>query len=344
MYYQRLSTKTKTSPVKITMFLEQERFMPEHSLYVPTTPTYWENHKKVYRNITNPQDVEARKHGWCDIIVRNNKIETYQYYKFFTRGDSISIGMIEKWKGLSNNHQVVIFDQCGLGYVTLSMDWISQNYEMITTKETMELRMLNCFIPGHISVKYLYKNNFNNITHSKVLNIIKHTELLPHEYLKYHKSTKGYRYIFNGCTFYSLKCLYDFIKPADISYERFRHVYSSFGVVKELAKEVSSYGSPSGCSNEHPIESEFSNIAISGLSDSEVPREQMTNANNSNEAREHYYSDVSVDDKRSGHENTDTSRYYKIRAEVNTQLLSVLDRDYVEEITMRLDFYDCYVK
>lgn len=344
MYYKRLATKTKANPVKITMFLEKERFMPEHSLYVPTIPKYWESHKKVYRNITNPKDVEARKHGWCDIVVRNNRFETYQYYKFFTRGDSISLGMIEKWKGLSNNHQVVIFDQCSLGYVTLSMDWFSQNYEMLTTHETMELRRLNCFIPKHIGEKYLNKYNFNNITHSKVLNIIEHTEILPHEYLKYHKSTKGYRYIFNNNTFYSLKCLYDFLKPADISYERFRHVYSSFGVVKELAKEVSSYGSPSVSANALPIKNtELGIIAIDGLSDSEVPREQMTNANNSSKAREHYYSDVSVDDKRSGHGLDDITRYYKVRAEVNTQLLTVLDRDYVEDITRKPDFYDCYV-
>ena len=343
MYYQRLSTKTKASPVKITMFLEKERFMPEHSLYVPTTPTYWENHKKVYRNVTNPQDVEARKHGWCDIVVRNNRFETYQYYKFFSRGDSISIGMIEKWKGLPNNHQVVIFDQCGLGYVTLSMDWFSQNYEKITAQETMELRMLNGFIPKHISVKYLDKNNFNNITHSKVLNIIKHTELLPHEYLKYHKSTNGSTYVFNGCTFYSLKCLYDFIKPRLISYERFRHVYSSFGIVKENAKEVSSYGSPSVSANALPVESEDSYIGMDGLKRSEATKEQITNEENDDKAKEHLPSDVSVDDKRSGHVE-DITMYYKIRAEITTQLLSVLDRNYVEEITMRPDFYDCYVK
>ena len=344
MYYQRLSTKTKANPVKITMFLEKERFMPEHSLYVPTTPNYWENHKKVYRNVTNPQDVEARKHGWCDIVVRNNRFETYQYYKFFSRGDSISIGMIEKWKGLSNNHQIIIFDQCGLGYVTLSMDWFSQNYEKITTQETMELRMLNGFIPRHISVKYLDKGNFNNITHSKVLNIIKHTELLPHEYLKYHKSTNGSTYVFNGCTFYSLKCLYDFIKPRLISYERFRHVYSSFGIVKEKAKEVSSYGSPSVSANALPVESEDRYIGMDGRSGSEAPKEQITNEENDDKAKEHLPSEVSVDDKRSGHVVEEITMYYKIRAEINTQLLSVLDRNYVEEITMKPDFYECYVK
>lgn len=348
MYYQRLTTKTKASPVKIAMFLEKERFMPEHSLYAPTTPTYWENHKSVYRNINDPKDVEARKHGWCDVVVRNNRFETYQYYKFFTRGDSISLGMIEKWKGLPNNHQIVIFDQCSLGYVTLSMDHFSQNYEMLTTHETMELRRLNCFIPQHIGEKYLNKYNFNNITHSKVLNIIEHTELLPHEYLKYHKSTKGYRYVFKDCTFYSLKCLYDFLKPADISYERFRHVYSTFGVVKELAKEVSSFGSPSVSANALPIKGNVTNqlplsAVTDGLSDSEVPREQMTNVKNSNEAREHYDSDVSVDDKRSGHGLDDVCVYYKVRAEVNTQLLSVLDRDYVEDLTRKPDFYDCYI-
>ena len=125
--------------------------------------------------------------------------------------------------------------------------------------------------------------------------------------------------------------------------------YSSFGVVKELAKEVSSYGSPSGRSNEQPIEcideeknTELGMIAIDGLKRSEAPREQMTSGNNSNEAREHYDSNVSVDDKRSGHGLEDVSVYYKVRAEVNTQLLSVLDREYVEDITRKADFYDCY--
>lgn len=343
MYYRRLSTKTKASPVKITMFLEKERFMPEHSLYVPTTPTYWENHKKVYRNITNPQDIEARKHGWCDIVVRNNRFKTFQYYKFFTRGDSISIGMIEKWKGLSNNHQIIIFDQCGLGYVTLSMDWFSQNYERITTKETMELRVLNCFIPRHIPVKYLDKNNFNNITHSKVLNIIKHTEILPHEYLKYHKSTNGYTYTFNGCTFYSLKCLYDFMNLRLISYERFRHVYSSFGVVRNQAKEVSSCGSPSSRANAQLIESEDRYIGMDGAMLSEPPKEQITNEENVDKAKEHSSTDVSVDDKRSGHVE-EVIKYYNIRAEVNKQLLDVLDRSDVEEMTMKPDFYNCYLE
>ena len=338
MYYQRLSTKTKTSPVKITMFLEKDLYMPEHSLYVPTTPTYWENHKKVYRNITDPQDVEARKHGWCDFVVRNNKIETFQYFKFLERGDPISIGMIEKWKGLSNNHQVVIFDHVTLGYVKVSMDYFSQHYETFTSKETMEIRYINNFIPLHIGHSTLDKNNFNNITHSKVLNIIKHTELLPHEYLKYHKSTNGSAYVYKNNTFYSLKCLYDFIKPGLISYERFRHVYSSFGIVKENAKEVSSYGSPSGCANAHPIESEDRYIDMSGLKRSEAPKEQITNEENDDKAKEHLPSEVFVDDKRSGHE------YYKIRAEITTQLLTVLDRNYVEEITMKSDFYDCYIK
>lgn len=343
MYYRRLSTKTKASPVKITMFLEKERFMPEHSLYVPTTPTYWENHKKVYRNITNPQDVEARKHGWCDIVVRNNRFETFQYYKFFSRGDSISIGMIEKWKGLPNNHQVVIFDQCGLGYVTLSMDWFSQNYERITTKETMELRVLNCFIPRHIPVKYLDKVNFNNVTHSKVLNIIKHTEILPHEYLKYHKSTNGSTYTFNGCTFYSLKCLYDYMNLRLISYERFRHVYSSFGIVRNQAKEVSSCGSPSSRANAQLIESEVRYIGMDGVKRSEPPKEQITNEENVDKAKEHSSTDVSVDDKRSGHVE-EVIKYYNIRAEVNKQLLDVLDRSDVEEMTMKPDFYNCYLE
>lgn len=343
MYYRRLSTKTKASPVKITMFLEKERFMPEHSLYAPTTPTYWENHKKVYRNITNPQDVEARKHGWCDIVVRNNRFKTFQYYKFFTRGDSISIGMIEKWKGLSNNHQIIIFDQCGLGYVTLSMDWFSQNYERITTKETMELRVLNCFIPRHIPVKYLDKVNFNNVTHSKVLNIIKHTEILPHEYLKYHKSTNGYTYTFNGCTFYSLKCLYDFMNLRLISYERFRHVYSSFGIVRNQAKEVSSCGSPSSRANAQLIESEDRYIGMDGVKRSEPPKEQITNEENVDKAKEHRSTDVSVDDKRSGHVE-EVIKYYNIRAEVNKQLLDVLDRTDVEEMTMKPDFYNCYLE
>ena len=338
MYYQRLSTKTKTSPVKIAMFLEKDLYMPEHSLYVPTTPKYWENHKKVYRNITNPQDVEARKHGWCDFVVRNNKIETFQYFKFLERGDPISIGMIEKWKGLPNNHQVVIFDHVTLGYVKVSMDYFSQHYETFTSKETMEIRSINNFIPSHIGHSTLNKNNFNNITHSKVLNIISHTEILPHEYLKYHKSTNGSTYVYKNNTFYSLKCLYDFIKPATISYERFRHVYSSFGIEKIKAKEVSSYGSPSVSANALPIKSEDSIFDMDGLKRSEAPKEQITNEKNISNAKENNCTYVSVDDKRSGHE------YYKIRAEITTQLLTVLDRNYVEEITMKPDFYDCYVK
>ena len=314
------------------MFLEKDLYMPEHSLYVPTTPTYWENHKKVYRNITDPQDVEARKHGWCDFVVRNNKIETFQYFKFLERGDPISIGMIEKWKGLSNNHQVVIFDHVTLGYVKVSMDYFSQHYETFTSKETMEIRYINNFIPLHIGHSTLDKNNFNNITHSKVLNIIKHTELLPHEYLKYHKSTNGSTYVYKNNTFYSLKCLYDFIKPGLISYERFRHVYSSFGIVKENAKEVSSYGSPSGCANAHPIESEDRYIDMSGLKRSEATKEQITNEENDDKSKEHLPSEVFVDDKRSGHIE-EITMYYKIRAEINKQLLSVLDRNFVEEIT-----------
>ena len=34
--------------------------------------------------------------------------------------------------------------------------------------------------------------------------------------------------------------------------------------------------------------------------------------------------------------------YYKIRTEITQQLLNVLDRNYVEEITMKPDFYDCF--
>lgn len=341
MYYQRLSTRTKTSPVKIAMFLEQDLYMPEHSLYTPTTPTYWENHKKVYRNITNPQDVEARKHGWCDFVVRNNKIETFQYFKFFERGDPISIGMIEKWKGLSNNHQVVIFDHITLGYVKVSMDYFSQHYETFTSKETMEIRSINNFIPSHIGYSRLDKHSFNNITHSKVLNIISHTELLPHEYLKYHKSTNGSTYVYKNCTFYSLKCLYDFIKPADITYERFRHAYNTFGIERIKAKEVSSFGSPSSEADASSvITDKIDNNVTIGVKRSEPPKEQMTNVDNTSKAKDNSPSYVFVDDKRSGHEKS----YYEIRAEVTEQLLNVLDRSYVEEITMRTDFYDCYIK
>lgn len=342
MYYQRLSTKTKSSPVKIAMFLEQDRYMPECSLYAPTTPTYWENHKQVYRNITNSQDVEARKHGWCDFVVRNNRFETYQYYKFFQRGDPMSIGMIEKWKGLSNNHQVVIFDQCGLGYVMISMDYFSQHYEMFTSKETMEIRSINCFLPPHISYNTLDKHCFNNIIHSKVLNIISHTELLPHEYLKY--KSVGNVYTYRNLTFTSLKCLYDFIKPADITYERFRHAYTKLGVVKNKAKEVSSYGSPSSEADASSVKTDkIEDIVTLGRSDSEAPKEQMTSCKDDDKSSEHSSSYVSVDDKRDGHIE-DINKYYKIRAEITEQLLNVLDRNYVEEITMKNDFYDCYIK
>lgn len=350
MYYQRLSTKTTVNPVKIAMFLEQDRCLGECSLYTPTTPLYWENHRKVYRNITDPKDVECRRHGWCDMVVRNNKIETFQYYKFFRRGEPMSIGMIEKWKGLPNNHQIVIFDQCGLGYVTVSMDYFSQNYKIFTTKESMEIVSLNCFIPNHIEAKVLYEGSFNNITHSKVLNIIKHTEILPHEYLKYHKSTKGYTYQYNNLTFSSLKCLYDFLEPDGMSYERFRHAYASFGVVRNNAKEVSLLTqSPSGCANAHPIKKtdENSSFAMDGVKRSEPPKEQVTGGRNDDSSTQRVEVICLCDDKRSGHEEgkeDERSRYYKIRAEVDTQLLDVLERGYVEEITRRPDFYDCYVK
>lgn len=107
---------------------------------------------------------------------------------------------------------------------------------------------------------------------------------------------------------------------------------------------MSSYGSPSVSANALPVESEDRNIDMSGMKRSESPKEQITNEENDDKAKEHLPSEVSVDDKRSGHVVEEITMYYKIRAEVNTQLLSVLDRDYVEEITMKPDFYECYVK
>jgi hypothetical protein len=101
---------------------------------------------------------------------------------------------------------------------------------------------------------------------------------------------------------------------------------------------VSSYGSPSVSANALPIKSEDSIFDMDGLKRSEAPKEQITNEKNVDKAKENNCTYVSVDDKRSGHE------YYKIRAEITTQLLTVLDRNFVEEITMKPDFYDCYVK
>jgi hypothetical protein len=81
---------------------------------------------------------------------------------------------------------------------------------------------------------------------------------------------------------------------------------------------------------------------MDGLKRSEAPKEQITNEKNVDKAKEINCTDVSVDDKRSGHVE-EITMYYKIRAEITTQLLPVLDRKYVEEITMKPDFYDCYI-